>query len=118
MNSSISRHRFAAFLAIALVVSGSYLLAQVDRVDRVLPFDTDVWTRVWVPSGESTVTVDGNGRTDLDCYVYDRFDRLLGYDDDRTDYCIVDVDLAYAQNLKIRIVNLGSVSNTYRLIVR
>lgn len=85
------------------------------RVDRVQAFDTDVW-RVQV-GRVFHVVADGDGATDLDLYVYDAVTgRLLGSDDDDTDYCIV---RGYSDSgqIVIRIRNRGSVWNRYSLSV-
>ena len=71
-------------VAVVLGVAG-FAAAQFVRTSRVEANDTDRWT-VRAPSGSSRVVVDGDGDTDLDCFVYDRNGRLLGKDDDYTDY--------------------------------
>ena len=63
--------------------------SQFSQVSRVEAFDTDTWT-IWASSGNRRVVVDGDGDTDLDCYVYDLTGRLLDKDDDGTDYCVLD----------------------------
>ena len=82
--------------------------------DGVPARETHVWT-VTVPAGETRVIVDGNGRTDLDCFVYDRFGNLLGSDTDYTDYCIVDISLRRSGPIEVWIENLGDVSNRYTI---
>jgi hypothetical protein len=90
--------------------------AQFFRTSRVLAFDTDTW-RVWAASGPTRVMVDGDGDTDLDCWVYDRFGNLLGRDTDTTDLCIIRFHNPTSGNLRIVIRNLGSVYNEYELTV-
>lgn len=86
------------------------------RIAQVQAFSTDTWV---VNVGSSfRVVVDGDGDTDLDLYVYDAgTGRLLGVDDDYTDYCIVS-GYTDTGRIRIRIVNRGSVWNEYQLRVR
>jgi hypothetical protein len=117
MTSYFSRKRIGAAVAVAVLVAGSVVPAfALTRFSRVEAYSTDRWT-VWVPSGSSMVVVDGDGDTDLDCFVYDRFGNLLGMDDDSTDYCVVPIYAATSGNVTIRIQNLGRVYNEYRLSV-
>jgi hypothetical protein len=102
--------------ALALTLAISATAAAYQRFGSVQAFDTDIWT-IWVGSGSSRVVVDGDGDTDLDCYVYDTFGNLLGKDDDGTDYCIVDVWRGRSGTLRVHVVNLGSVYNRYELRV-
>jgi hypothetical protein len=99
-----------------LVAAAAPALAQFVRTDRVLAFDTDTW-RVWAAAGTTRVVVNGDGDTDLDCWVYDRFGRLLGSDTDGTDLCIIRFNHPSAGDLRIRIRNLGNVYNEYELTV-
>ena len=117
MTSYFNRKRIGAAVAVAVLVVGSVVPAlALVRFDRVEANSTDRWT-VWAPAGSSLVEVVGDGDTDLDCYVYDRFGNLLGSDDDSTDHCIVWVNNPSSGNLTIRIKNLGRVYNEYRLSV-
>ena len=107
----------AAALMAVLFGSAGYVAAQFIRTSQVLAFDTDSWT-VWAPAGQSQVVVDGDGDTDLDCYVYNRFGRLIGADDDNTDYCIVSFRQSTSGNVRVEIRNLGEVYNTYTISLR
>jgi hypothetical protein len=89
------------------------------RIDTVEAYDTDVW-RVWVPGGRRvTVTVVGDGDTDLDLFVHDaQTGRLLGSDDDYTDYCVTSFRSPYGGRwLEIEVRNLGGVWNQYEIRV-
>lgn len=97
-----------------LLASVSPVIAGVVRTGRVAAFSTDAWT-LGAPGGSSRVVVVGDGDTDLDCYVYNRFGTLIGVDDDSTDYCVVDVYQRTSGNLRIEIRNLGRVWNGYVL---
>lgn len=104
----------AAFVAtLCATAEGRAASGQISRVEA---FDTDIWT-IWTTSGSNQVVVDGDGDTDLDCYVYDLSGQLLGKDDDATDYCIVDFYRRRSGNVKVHIVNLGTVWNRYELSV-
>lgn len=103
-------------IACAVLLLAAPALAQFVRVDRVLAFSTDTW-RVWAPAGHTSVVVDGDGDTDLDCWVYDRFGNLLGRDTDRTDLCIIRFNNPSSGNLTIRISNLGDIYNEYELTI-
>jgi hypothetical protein len=65
--------------------------------------------------GDSIFELDGSRTTDLDCYVYDRLDSLLGYDNGATDQCRITVRQPRAGDVRIEVENLGSAPNSYRL---
>jgi hypothetical protein len=109
--------RVIAAAAVAAVLgSAEYAVAGFMRVDRVQSRSTKTWT-TWVSSGHSRVIVDGDGTTDLDCYVYNVNGVLLGKDDDPTDYCVVDLRLSPGGTLLIQVTNRGNVYNDYTLWV-
>jgi hypothetical protein len=109
--------RLTTLTLVTFLGLAGFAVAQFITRDRVLAFDTDVWT-LWAPAGSSRVEVDGDGDTDLDCFVYDRFGRLLGYDDDLTDFCIVSFRQGTSGNVRLEIKNLGGVYNEYELRLR
>jgi hypothetical protein len=87
------------------------------RIDQVQAYDTDVW-RVWVPGNRDVrVTVRGDGDTDLDLFVYDAGSgRLLGMDNDYTDYCVTTFRSPRGGRwLEIHVRNLGGVWNEYAI---
>lgn len=96
----------------ALTAAGQSLLVRV--VDRVLAFETDRWTQ-FVPAGSHRLEVEGDGDTDLDCFVVDSRGRVLGSDTDSTDYCVVTWYQYTGQRVSVRIENLGRVYNQYEL---
>ncbi len=84
-------------------------------VDRVLSNTTDIW-EIRFRGGEiGSIRVDGDGDTDLDCYVYDASGTLVAYDNDLTDYCILDWYQASTGAIRLEIRNLGDVYNEYIL---
>jgi hypothetical protein len=117
MTNTFARNTLVLTCTVLLFVAAAApALARIVRTDRVERFSTDTW-RVWAAAGETRVMVNGDGDTDLDCSVYDRFGNLLGSDTDDTDLCIVDFDNPTSGNLTIRIQNLGGVYNRYVLTV-
>jgi hypothetical protein len=99
---------------VLLLAGTAPAFADFFRVGRVLAFETDTW-RIRTAAGDTRVVVDGDGDTDLDCWVYDRFGNLLGSDVDGTDLCVVRFRNPSNAELAIRIRNLGNVYNDYEL---
>ena len=118
MTNTLTR-RFLVLTCAAFLLFGAAAPALADFVgnDRVRANDTDTW-RVWVPAGSHRVVVRGDGDTDLDCFVYDRFGTSLGRDIDYTDFCVVDFYQPASGYITIRIRNLGSVYNEYDIDVQ
>src|SRR4051794_19498270 len=110
-NLRLTRIPMMITLAVLLACSAAYA-AQFIGTGRVLPFATDRWD-VWTSPGHSQIVVDGDGDTDLDCYVYDRAGRLLGADNDGTDYCVVSFRRPASGNVVLDVENLGRVYNAY-----
>ena len=119
MTSSLLKKTIVAFVALAVLASGTAAFAQTifSRSDRVLGLDTDVW-RVWVPAGSNRIVVEAGSHTDVDLEVYDDAGNLLAVDNDRTSYCIGDIYMPYGGYIQIRIDNLGRFSNGYNVRVR
>lgn len=84
-------------------------------VDRVLSNTTDIWEIRFRGGERGSIRVDGDGDTDLDCYVYNSAGTLVAYDNDMTDYCILDWYQASTGNIRLEIRNLGDVYNEYIL---
>jgi hypothetical protein len=117
MTNTLTRNTLVLTCTVLLLVAAAApALARIVRTDRVERFSTDTW-RVWSGVGQTRVMVNGDGDTDLDCWVYDRFGNLLGSDTDSSDLCIVDFHNPSSGNLTIRIENLGRVYNRYVLTV-
>jgi len=119
MTKNIIVRKTLVLTCAALLVTGAAAHAFTDffLASSVLAFHTDTW-RVWTSAGDHRVVVRGDGDTDLDCYVYDRFGNLLDADTDGTDFCVIDIYNPSSGNLTIRVLNLGSVYNEYTLRVR
>lgn len=118
MTHGINRRATGALLFVLAIGITAPTLAQIRRGSRVEALSIDTWT-MWIGRGETRVIVAGNGNTDLDCFVSDKASsRLLGVDDDGTDYCVVDFMKDSGGNVEIRIENLGRVWNRYELTIR
>ena len=87
----------------------------IRREDIIGPRKTDVWTVSFVGGTAAGVIVIGDGDTDLDLYVYDKYGNLLAKDIDTTDNCAVSFHPSYTGEYKIKIKNLGNISNVYKL---
>jgi hypothetical protein len=61
------------------------------------------------------VTVQGDGDTDLDLYVYDEFGNRVAADEGPTDHCSVIWTPRWTGTFTIKVVNRGALSNRYRL---
>lgn len=83
--------------------------------DRVLSNSTDIWEIRFRGGERGSIRVDGDGDTDLDCYVYNSAGTLVAYDNDLTDYCVLDWYQASLGNIRLEIRNLGDVYNEYIL---
>lgn len=67
--------------------------------------------RLYVGLNDNWVVVDGDGSTDLDCWVYDKNGRLVGSDTDSTDTCVLETP--GIGNHRVVVKNYGSVTNYY-----
>jgi hypothetical protein len=105
----------AAVAVVALNAGAQTLIAYF--TSSVPARSVDEWTRFVAP-GFHRLEVIGDGDTDLDCYVYDRFGTLIGADTDRTDHCIIDWAQGTSSHLLFRIENLGTVYNRYQFRLR
>ncbi|MCI0485988.1 MAG: hypothetical protein L0229_05260 [Blastocatellia bacterium] len=61
------------------------------------------------------VVVDGDGSTDLDVYIYDRWGRRVAFDDDYLDYCYTEWYVGRTAVYTIKVVNRGGYFNYYEL---
>ena len=83
--------------------------------DRVGAYSMDSY-RVRFRGGEyAQVSVRGDGDTDLDLYVYDEYGNLVCRDTDSTDQTYCGWTPAWTGTFRIKIENLGSVYNRYRI---
>ncbi|MGH8636154.1 MAG: hypothetical protein ACREUZ_03370 [Burkholderiales bacterium] len=113
----------AAIVVVALVVSGVFAFEAAAQgwflrfMERAEAFSSDRWSQ-YVSAGYHRLEVEGDGDTDLDCFVFDSAGNLLGADRDGTDYCIVTWYQTRGDRLVFRISNLGDVYNRYEFRLR
>lgn len=112
MTSSIIRKATVAVVAAAILATSTVAMAQ-GSFRRLFGGQTHTFTAYVVAGVPAAVTIRGDGDTDLDLYVYNRFGQLVAADDDGTDLCIVRWVPASSGMVTIRVVNLGSVYNDY-----
>jgi hypothetical protein len=91
-------------------------MAQDAGTTVVRPGTTDVIKATIFSGHWVTVAVVGDGDTDLDLYVYDPYGRLVGYDDDPTDACLVQFNPRYTGTYTIKVVNRSNfMANRYAI---
>lgn len=61
----------------------------------------------------ATVTVRGDGSTDLDCYAYDSYGNLVDSDTDETDYCVLRWWTPRRDVFTVRVVNHSTYESNY-----
>jgi hypothetical protein len=108
---------------VALVGGSGQALAgpvggRVVKTALVAANTTDVYTVRLAGGARTTVIVIGDGDTDLDLFVYDRFGNLVAQDTDIDDDCAVVFVPPAAGNYTIKVKNLGNVGNRYRMVVK
>jgi hypothetical protein len=85
------------------------------HVDRVLAYNTDIYTISFYGEQAAVVLISGDNDTDLDCYVYDENGNLITDDDDYTDDCVLTWVPSWTGPFTIKIKNRGGVYNQYVL---
>jgi hypothetical protein len=105
----------AALLVGSTMVEAGPVPPKRPTVERVAAGATDVYTVTFRGGERATVTVRGDGDTDLDLYVYDENGNLIVKDDDHTDNCVVSFTPKWTGPFKIRVVNRGNVYNQYTI---
>ena len=63
------------------------------------------------------ITLNGDGHTNLDIYVYDAYGNLVDYRVGRTDYETMTLDIYRSETFRIKVVNRGRTYNDYKLTV-
>ena len=112
MTKSIIRKAAAAVVAVAILATSTVAMAQ-GSFRRLYGGRTHTYTAYVVAGVPAAVTINGDGDTDLDLYVFNRFGRLVAVDNDDSDYCVVRWVPATSGMVTIRVDNLGSVFNDY-----
>ena len=97
--------------AVAPAEAGSF------DVRTVGPFGVDSFVRYFQAGELVTVFVSGDGRTDLDLYVYCPCSRIVAQDDDGSDDCLASFVAPESGYYIIKVVNRGGWSNTYTISI-
>jgi hypothetical protein len=85
--------------------------------ERVYRHDTHPFSFTTATYGTATVTLHGDGDTDLDLRVYDRFGRLIAESESIDDHETVSFDYDPKGDYTIEVINLGGVYNDFVLAV-
>jgi hypothetical protein len=99
-----------ACTAIACLLGARIAAAAPSIAARVLAHGENEHS-VNVGSNDDLLIVDGDGTTDLDCWVYDARGRLVDSDTDETDYCVLSTPGIGRHRLVIK--NYGNAHNDY-----
>ena len=91
------------------------LLVNVEHNDRVRSNSTDVYKRTLYAKESVYIYVSGDGDTDLDLYIYDENGNLIDSDTDSGDTCLCSFTPKWTGTFTIKVKNLGSVYNDYKL---
>ena len=78
---------------------------------------TDVFTLTFRANERACVIVSGDGDTDLDLFIYDENGNLIASDTDAGDDCIVTWNPRWTGTFTIKVKNLGSVYNNYKILI-
>ena len=111
MTRSIIRKATVAVAVLAILAGSTAAMAQ--GAFRLYGGRTHTYTAYVQAGVPAAITINGDGDTDLDLFVYNRFGNLVAVDDDNTDYCVVRWVPASSGMVTIRVVNLGSLYNDY-----
>jgi hypothetical protein len=109
-----------ALLAVAAEIEGSMTKGLqggpgIDH-DRVEAGQTVYYSDLTFIGGElAIIDVQGDGDTDLDCWVYDENGNLIEEDTDYTDHCILRWTPSWTGPFELVIKNYGDVWNAYVL---
>lgn len=95
-----------------------------DKIGQSLDFyynvkanTTVTWEYTFRANTEAKVTVNGDGDTDIDVFIYDENGNLITKDDDTTDYCICRWTPKWTGKFTIKVKNLGNVYNRCHLLI-
>ena len=107
----LSRRAAVVFAAIALSATAA-TAAPTAIYDPIACGSRNVHS-LWLGTYDRYVIVQGDGDTDLDCWLYDANGRLISSDTDATDTCVLPAPTFGTHRLVIR--NLGRVTNYYAI---
>jgi hypothetical protein len=120
----VTSARIAALSAVLFgmaLLSGSAHAEPLDgswsRANIVQAYSRHTYTEDFYVGKASMIIVSGDGDTDLDLYVFDRFGNLVASDTDLTDQCVVAFVPSWPGRYRIVIRNRGPVYNRYMISV-
>lgn len=73
--------------------------------------------RVFLEEGSAEIAISGDGDTDLDLYIYDKFGNRIASADGNTDDESVNLTIYRTGYFTVKIVNRGDVYNDYSMFV-
>lgn len=68
-------------------------------------------------SRRTTIVVTGDGSGDLDCRLQDSRGKLVAFDEDKTDACILTITPQYQSKYVLRVQNNGQAADEYMIAV-
>jgi hypothetical protein len=114
------RKFFQAFIFAAIfVVSFGALAGNIEgpltRRNVVGSHATHSYWLAFNNKSEAIIIVEGDGSTDLDCYVFNSSGDVVESDTDKTDGCVLMWFPSRTEKYKLKIKNLGNIPNAYLL---
>lgn len=85
--------------------------------DTVAPFGADKYALVFRGDEPAYIEVEGDGRSDLDCYAYDEGGNLVSHDNRTNDHCFVRWTPRKTGSFTLVIRNRSARPNNYRVFV-
>jgi hypothetical protein len=76
---------------------------------------TDVYDFRFVGGAPAVIWVEGDGSSDLDCYVLDAAGRIIDSDTDATDTCLLEWTPRSTGTVRLEVRNLGRKANSYEV---
>ena len=86
--------------------------------DCLRPGQQVTYTVTLRADASTLITVEGDGRSDLDLFVYDENGNLVDHDNDSTDTCIAEVTPRWTGTFRIVVQNVGERSDCYKLTLQ
>ena len=114
----------AIILGIFLAVTGGFFGAASEAEAgagglsdeyTILAGETLFYTITFRGGEMASVTLIGDGYTDIDCFVYDAYGNEVGRDLEYDDVCMIDWTPGWTGEYEIKVVNLGNDFNEYVL---
>ncbi len=88
----------------------------VSEYSLIEPYETDIWS---IPCDEGewvSIEVRGNGSSNLDLFIYDKTDKLIGTDENKNDHCCATWLPEWSEDYRAEVVNRGEKNNNYVII--